>query len=156
MRASDYISVLAVMISVVAGWKAYGVSARTHETMSFSSGTELFMLLNQAFIDHPEARPYFYDGKALTDGDPLLHQVHAIAEMMLDVFDWIFHRREGLSASERTAWSSYVGHMLALSPALREYHLAHCLWHPTVDEMYFPGGRFTATPGAAPPPRTPA
>jgi hypothetical protein len=46
MRASDYISLLAVMISVVmisvvAGWKASRVSAKSHETASFRSGTDL-------------------------------------------------------------------------------------------------------------------
>ncbi|WP_327338451.1 hypothetical protein OG384_22105 [Streptomyces sp. NBC_01324] len=148
---SDYIAVAAVVFSVAAGWKAYAVSAKSHQTASYHSGTDLFMQLNLVFVEYPEVRPYFYSGKTLPpqETDPHVQRVHAVAELMLDVFEWIWHRREGITAVDRQAWSDYVGEMFALSPVLRQYHLDHLNWHPTITDLYFARGEFAGTTSSA-------
>lgn len=149
MQPSDYIAALAVAISVAASWLAYYASMKSHQTAtksheasSYHAGTDLFLQLDLVFVEHPHVRPYFYNGKALTEGDPYYHRVQAVAELMLDVFEWIWHRREGISDVDRQAWADYVGSMFALSPVLREYHLGHLAWHPTITDLYFAQGEF--------------
>ncbi|WP_330460543.1 hypothetical protein OIB37_28885 [Streptomyces sp. NBC_00820] len=144
---------MAVLVSVIAAWMATRVSAKTHETTSYHAGTDLFMEVNRVFVEHPEVRPYFYDGKELTEGDPNSNRVQAVAELMLDVFEWIWHRREGITEADRQAWADYVGQMFRLSPALRKYHLDHLAWHPTITELYFSETSFTGT--TIPRPTTP-
>ncbi|PRY02537.1 hypothetical protein [Allonocardiopsis opalescens] len=157
MQTSDYISIAAVMFSLLAAWKAYRVSAKGYETASYHSGTDLFMQLNLVFVEYPQVRPYFYSGKALTEDDPNFHRVQATAELILDVFEWIWHRREGITEVDRQAWSDYIGRMFALSPVLRQYHLNHPAWHPTVTDLYFSQDEFAGTslPTQSPPSMVP-
>ncbi|MFJ3900856.1 hypothetical protein [Streptomyces sp. NPDC090025] len=152
MQPSDYIAVLAIVISFAASWLAYRASmkshqtaTKSHETSSYHAGTDLFMQLNLVFVEYPHVRPYFYDGKVLEPHDPNRDRVHAVAELMLDVFEWIWHRREGISEVDRQAWADYVGSMFALSPVLRAYHLDHLAWHPTITDLYFSQGEFAGT-----------
>lgn len=152
MQMSDYIAVAAVAFSLVAGLLAYRVSAKSHKTASYHSGTDLFLQLDLVFIEHPHVRPYFYSGKPLSEDDPHFHQVQAVAELMLDVFEWIWHRREGITNVDRKAWSAYVGQMFALSPVLRQYHLDHLAWHPTITDLYFAQGEFAGIPMNTEPP----
>jgi hypothetical protein len=149
MQPSDYIAAIAVVISIIASglayhasWKTHQTATRSHETSSYHAGTDLFLQLNLVFIEYPHVRPYFYDGKPLTQDDPSHHRVQAVAELMLDVFEWIWHRREGISEVDRQAWADYVASMFALSPVLRDYHLAHLAWHPTITDLYFSRGEF--------------
>jgi hypothetical protein len=79
------------------------------------------LTLDRVFLDHPELRPYFFEGKDLKESDPLYAQVEAVADMHLDVFadtldyclvfpdDW--RRPEG--------YKSYIRSRLALSPVMR-------------------------------------
>lgn len=152
MQTSDLIALLAVAISIGASVlaqnsasKSHQTAARSHESASYHSGTDLFMQLNLVFVEYPHVRPYFYDGKSLTRDDPNYHRAHAVAELMLDVFEWIWHRREGITEVDRQAWADYVGSMFALSPVLRAYHLSHLAWHPTITDLYFSRGEFEGT-----------
>ncbi|MFG2621192.1 hypothetical protein ACGFXC_26605 [Streptomyces sp. NPDC048507] len=152
MQTSDFIALIAVVISVGASVlaqhtaaKSHLTAAKSHESASYHSGTDLFMQLNMVFVEYPHVRPYFYDGKPLTRDDPNYHRAQAVAELMLDVFEWIWHRREGITEVDRQAWADYVGSMFALSPVLRTYHLDHLAWHPTITDLYFSQGEFEGT-----------
>lgn len=135
MNASDVLSICALMLSGVSAWSAYRATRRAHAVSAYDRSTDLFLEVDKALIDHPHLRPYFYDGKRLTENDPDRPGAEAIAELMLDVFEWIWYRQRELSAKDSAGWRGYILEMLDTSPVLCEYHARNPGWHPSVDNL---------------------
>jgi hypothetical protein len=79
------------------------------------------LALDRVFLDHPELRPYFYEGKDLDKSDPLYAQVEAVAEMHLDVFDYNLNYRLHFPNEYHfpEGHESFIHEMLAHSPVMR-------------------------------------
>jgi hypothetical protein len=64
------------------------------------------MALDRVFIDLPELRPYFYDGREVPDDEPMRARVMATAELIVDLADsvssMICHGQ--LDHSDQKAW----------------------------------------------------
>ena len=83
------------------------------------------MDLDKIFLEHPELRPYFYEGQPITKDDKNYHTVMAIAEFQLDFFDAtmtqleIRPRESGVEmAEEKKTWDNYFADSFKNSPAL--------------------------------------
>jgi hypothetical protein len=79
------------------------------------------LALDRVFLDHPELRPYFYEGKDLDKADPLYPIVEAVADMHLDVYTYGLSYRICYPDQYRhpKAYAHCVRDMLAHSPVLR-------------------------------------
>ena len=139
MRASDYTSLAALVISIFSAYTTLKVNRRGIELDTYHRATELFLKLNETFITYPELRPYFYDGRTLdaVADQKLREQVKMTAELILDVFDWVSHDCEGASKTDRESWFDFMRSMFDNSPILLEYHTAHREWHPVLDKNIF-------------------
>jgi hypothetical protein len=95
-RLSLALSAIALVISAL-GFTAVIVSIRTaQEQMSYMAAQTRILIrdrslcnvltLHRIFLDHPELRPCFFEGKDLEESHPLYPQVEAVADMHLDVF----------------------------------------------------------------------
>lgn len=100
--------------------------------------------ISRIFLDHPNLRPYFYDGKPLDKTDPNFNAVMAVSEMYLDFIegfqdDYVF-ALPGMAkdGESRLLWDKYFKDMFASSPALRTYAKEKQNWYSTDFAAYAP------------------
>lgn len=136
MTSSDYIAMLALAVSLISTWISLYWNSRYVRVTSYKSATELFLELDRSLLQYPEIRPYFYEGAQMTTDDQNRNRVLTMAELFLDVFEWIGLREYGLSEDD---WREYTSAVFRNSPALREYHQAHPEWHPKVEKLLLAG-----------------
>jgi hypothetical protein len=86
------------------------------------------LALHRIFLDHPQLRPYFFEGKDLEMSDPLYPQVEAVADMHLNLFAYNLDYRLITGESygvfpedgdSPEGYKSYIRSRLALSPVMR-------------------------------------
>jgi hypothetical protein len=79
------------------------------------------LTLHRVFLDNPELRPYFYDGKDLEESHPLYPNVEAVADMHLDVYGYNLDYRLVSPDDYRRPedYKRYIRDMLARSPVMR-------------------------------------
>ncbi|MHB8829366.1 MAG: hypothetical protein ACYC6Q_07550 [Syntrophales bacterium] len=116
-----------------------GVSAQTWQGFT-QQGNEI----SRIFVDHPDLRPYFYDGKPITKDDPNFNAVMAVSEMYLDFLDsfqdnYVFTLPGMATNGEfRLLWDRYFKDMFASSPALCAYAKEKQHWYSTDFATYAP------------------
>lgn len=100
---------------------------------------ERIMALDTFFVDRPELRPYFYDGKALPGVDEALlrARVLATAELIVDLADSVISmmRLDQLDDANRDAWIAAI-RWYGRSAAVR--HVANeaaDAWYPETVEL---------------------
>jgi hypothetical protein len=104
-----------------------GIAGSTALIENSASMREIFML----FIDRPELRPYFYDGKALPHRTSQRYRVLSIAEMFSDTLEaGLLVTRLTPAAESYEDWFSYCHDMLKSSPALVFMVHSHPAWWP--------------------------
>jgi hypothetical protein len=84
------------------------------------------------FINHPEFRPYFYQGRDIEATDPLYHKLLGAAEYLLDYFDSLethLKKYPDLWFSEEKTWEANTMDMFAWSPILCRYLEATKAWY---------------------------
>jgi hypothetical protein len=88
------------------------------------------LALHKVFLDHPELRPYFFEGKDLAPSDPLYAQVEAVADMHLDAFAYnLDYRRVFLDDYRRAEdYQRYIRSRLARSPVMRHRLEQNAAW----------------------------
>jgi hypothetical protein len=134
------LSVVGLLISVL-GFTAIIVSIRTAQVqmnhvaaqtriLSRDRSVSNVLTLHKIFLDHPELRPYFFEGKDLKESDPLYPQVEAVADMHLDVFAYNLDYRLVFSDDCRRPeeYKSYIRSRLALSPVMRRRLETNAAW----------------------------
>jgi hypothetical protein len=130
-RLSLALSAAALVISAL-GFTAVIISIRTaQEQLSCTTAQTSLLIkdrslatvlaLDKLFLDYPEIRPYFYEGKDLDEAHPLYPKVEAAAEMHLDVFDYNISFRKSFPQQYHHPEASecYIRDMLAKSPVMR-------------------------------------
>jgi hypothetical protein len=134
---STIVTILALIVALISTVVAFKTDHRSIEIDTYNRATELFLKLNEIFIDHSKLRPFFYDGRSLEDAaDPEERErVLAVAEMVLDIFDWVGHECEGASDIDRESWESFIRATFLTSPVLVDYHRVHPDWHPVLEEL---------------------
>ena len=84
--------------------------------------SERFIGLDRAFLDHPELRPYFYDGQSVDALDSeTRNRVAALAELTLDVFQLALSGGGAYSAQHEARIRTWIVRGFARSPALRHH-----------------------------------
>lgn len=73
----------------------------------------------QTFINHPECRPYFYDGLPLPEQEPLRSKVLAVNELICDHMENIILHREAIDAETYQVWVLYMQGLYNRSPTMR-------------------------------------
>ena len=91
------------------------------------------------FVDHPELRPYFYEGAQLLEtGRPedgaLAARVATVAELLADTFERMLLATGSFSSADSSAWEESVRFYLSTSPAFRAAISTHPTWWPGLDE----------------------
>jgi heme/copper-type cytochrome/quinol oxidase subunit 2 len=102
------------------------------ESNVFSTVTTQNLAEDKVFIKYPEVRPFFYNGKKLSPGDPLRHRVLATAEYLLDLFDSMstqLKKYPRLWRHEKNAWEQNIIDMFAWSPVLCNYLEVNKDWY---------------------------
>ena len=130
-RLSLALSAVGLVVSAL-GFTAVIISIRTaQEQMSYMAAQTRVQIrdrslsnvltLHRIFLDHPELRPYFFEGKDLAESDPLYPKVEAVADMHLDVFAYNLDYRLVFPDDYRRPedYRRYIRSRLALSPAMR-------------------------------------
>lgn len=80
--------------------------------------------ISRIFVEYPELRPYFYDGKTIEEDHADYLRAEAVAETILDIF-WTMANQadravksEYVSGDARNLWVSYVTDAFADGPIL--------------------------------------
>jgi hypothetical protein len=98
----------------------------------YSNITTQSLAEDQIFVNNPELRPYFYEGKLLEPNDPLKHKVHATSEYVLDFFDSLesqLKKYPNLWIHEKREWEANIIDQFAWSPELCRYLDATKDWY---------------------------
>jgi hypothetical protein len=130
-RYSLMISVIGLVISAF-GFTAVLISFRdAREQMGYLAAQTKILArdrslsnvleLHRVFLNHPELRPYFFEGKDIKETDPLYPQVEAVADMHLDAFAYNLDYRLVFPDDWRRpeGYKDYIRSRLALSPVMR-------------------------------------
>jgi hypothetical protein len=138
-RLSLTFSAIALVINAL-GFTAIIVSIRNaHEQLTYAAAQTKILIrdrhacnvlaLDRVFLDHPELRPYFFEGKDLKESDPLYPKVEAVADMHLDVFSYNLEYRHVFADHYGPQdYDRYIREMLALSPVMKRRLEAKAAW----------------------------
>ena len=111
----------AVIVSIQTAQRQMSYAAAQTRILSRDRSLCNVLELHRIFLNHPELRPYFFEGKDIKETDPLYPQVEAVADMHLDVFAYNLDYRlvfpDDYRRPER--YKRYIRSRLALSPVLR-------------------------------------
>ncbi len=93
--------------------------------------------IDKTFIEHPELRPYFYEGDTIMNDNPNYAKASAVAEEMLDVFDGIIgNRYYKLDPTDEKIWRNWMISCFSKSPILCQKYCETLGWYPKVSEVY--------------------
>src|ERR1700752_2705405 len=101
-----------------------------HTAMSqiYQNTADGFSTVQRYFMDHPEYRPYFYDGKSIDALDPEYVRVSAIAEFFLHaVHNLTIHRRY-MQEYPWYVWERSLRDIYNKSPILQRFLQEHPDW----------------------------
>ncbi|MGW6280053.1 hypothetical protein [Kribbella sp. NPDC055071] len=139
MTRAEYLSGVAVLVSVLSAILAWRIGSRTVRNMSYRSATDLMLEVDRIFIEHPSLRKYFYDQMDCPKGHKDRALVEAVAELTLDVLECIWDDRRNYSRRDLKSWDMYIGAMFEQSPAVVEAY--DPTWYPTL-ASWFRGPRW--------------
>ncbi|WP_431977223.1 hypothetical protein [Micromonospora haikouensis] len=135
MNASDVLATAAIVTSLLSAVYSYRLSRKSHHIATYHGVIGLFKELDKTFIEYPEIRPYFYAGKPLALDDPQLPRVEAVAELVLDSFEWIWYRQESFDAENGGGWKAYMVDTFSSSPALQMHYAKSASWYPGITRL---------------------
>ena len=98
--------------------------ARSVESGAYQSITSELLELHKLYLEHPELRPYFRDGRDIRPDDPNYEQALVLAEFQLDFFDSFWVQSEqmpnilGREGPDWLSWVTYMRDSFALSPIM--------------------------------------
>lgn len=140
-------AIVGVLVAVAAFGTAYYqavLTRRTTEAQAWQGVNEQANYLSGMFIDHPELRPYFYDGVPISKNDPNYNKVMSYAELYLnfidDLGDDYVYALKGMeeNGKYRRYWDRTFKDTFAMSPALQAYAKEEQAWYPTDFSVYYP------------------
>lgn len=134
MTRAEYLSGVAVLVSVLSATLAWRIGSRTVRNMSYRSATDLMLEVDRIFIEHPSLRKYFYHQMDCPKGHKDRALVEAVAELTLDVLECIWDDHRSYSKRDRESWSNYIRAMFDQSPVVQETYDPK--WYPTLADWY--------------------
>ena len=88
--------------------------------------------INEAFLAHPELRPYFFDGKKISPESKDYARAVAVADYYCLYLEQITTQGENVSASSRKSWYKYAADIYSNSPLLKAYLKGKRSWYAPV------------------------
>jgi hypothetical protein len=83
-----------LILTLVMIWRQAKYAHHTAMSQVYQNTADGFATVQRFFMDHPEYKPYFYDGKCINTSDPEYARVSSIAEFWLHaVNNLTIHRR---------------------------------------------------------------
>ena len=131
----EVISLIVSVLAAVIGLRATFVSGRTLRNSSYRGAADLVLDADHLFLEHPDLRAFFYDGKEVP-GDEFSRQlVLAAAEFYLDILEAIWDHRAEFARSDIDAWREWIHDLLEYSPAMRLIYNGSRDWYPSISDL---------------------
>jgi hypothetical protein len=110
-------------------WRQAKYAHHTAMSQVYQNTAAGFATVQRYFMDHPEYRPYFYDGKSVDVVDPEYERVSAIAEFVLHaVHNLTIHRRY-MKEYPWDVWERSLRDIYNNSPILQKFLQEHFDWY---------------------------
>jgi hypothetical protein len=77
--------------------------------------------ITRFFIDNPNLRSFFYDGKKVSETDTELMKLRAVTEMIADFSEHVFIQLSNLPEGLRDGWEFYIKNIYRNSPVLQSH-----------------------------------
>lgn len=135
VNSSDVLAIAAIMAAILSAIYSYRLSRKSHHVATYYGVINLFRELDKTFVEYPDLRPYVYDGKTVELDDPNRHRVQAVAELVLDTFEWIWLRQKDLNAKDEDGWRAYIADTFSSSPALQQHYARFASWYPGITRL---------------------
>ncbi|KXK63670.1 hypothetical protein AWW66_01520 [Micromonospora rosaria] len=126
---------MAIVTALLSAVYSYRLSRKAHRVATYYGVIGLFRELDKTFIEYPDVRPYFYDGKPVDVDGPTAYRIRAVAELVLDTFEWIWHRQKDLDTNGEDGWRAYIVDMFSSSPALQQHYAGSTSWYPGITRL---------------------
>ncbi|HEY2530521.1 MAG TPA: hypothetical protein VGJ20_21755 [Xanthobacteraceae bacterium] len=123
-----------LILTMLMIWRQAKYAHHTAMSQVYQSTANSFATVQMYFVDHPELRPYFYDGKRLDASDPEYVRVTAVAEFWLHaVHNLTIHRRY-MGEYPWYVWEGSLRDVYNESPILQHFLREHPHWY--TDEVH--------------------
>ena len=98
-------------------------SAHALESNTFGASANATFMISAIFIEHPDLRKYFYDAEEHVPPQPQGDRVLAVAELMLDYFDYVLlQQKRSAELHRHNFWSEqYLIDSFSAGPILCDY-----------------------------------
>ena len=109
------------------------------ESQTYQNIYELMIGIDKFFIENPKLRFIVYGANADEEPEPPApdwdaeidgKSVYAVAEMVVDYFDNVYHQRKVMPAETFDPFSRFMKDAYARSPVLKKFLKKNCEWYP--------------------------
>lgn len=114
-------------LAIFFAWLSYKGQAKDSRTALLTDMSRYMNEVGTAFIEYPEMRQYFHDGREPDDADR--PRAEAIAISLANAMDFAISHFDAIEDEEKSAWESYFDHVLTRSPVLSEYLKTRKDWY---------------------------
>ena len=123
-----------LILTLLMIWRQAKYAHHTAMSQVYQNTANGFAALQIYFVDHPEYRPYFYDGKSIDTSNAEYVRVAAIAEFWLHaVHNLTIHRRY-MGEYPWYVWERSLRDVYNKSPILQHFLYEHPHWY--TDEVH--------------------
>ncbi|HEV2706633.1 MAG TPA: hypothetical protein VGV59_11955 [Pyrinomonadaceae bacterium] len=110
------------------------------KSQTYQNIYELMISIDKFFIENPKMRSLIYG--APRDGEPPSgdvvawdaevdgKSVYAVAEMVIDYFDNVYHQQKVMPSETFEPFSKFMRYTYSRSPILQEFLKNNCEWYP--------------------------
>jgi hypothetical protein len=121
---------VAIIVSILFVRRQIAKAQRAIDSYAFQGISTLWIGIDRFFVDYPELRPYFYDGRDLhpQQDDHTRWRVEATAEMLLDCFTNIYWQFEHMGFRGFERYGRFMQVMYRDQPCFRRWADQHAGW----------------------------
>ena len=76
--------------------------------------------IRSLIVEHPDLRPYLFDGVEIAEDDEHYARARTVAEMLLNYLEHLVIQQDSLRSSEHSAWQRFVERSVASSPLMQQ------------------------------------
>lgn len=127
-----WVGSIVVIVSVFILQRQIRETRRTIESAAIQGAYDVWVGIDQFFVQHPELRPFFYRAKPMDESldEASRRKVEAAAEMILDCMANVFHQLPTLGPEEREAYGNFLKDRYQTQPALKQFVDEYEHWYP--------------------------
>ncbi len=115
------------------------LATQASRVSAYNEVARQMMEIDRFFVENPQYKPYFYEGKAASKDQADYPAIASIAEWLADFMDSVFMLARTLPEYPwDTTWYVYFCDLLKASPALHDYWKEHINWYPGSIQAYYP------------------